>query len=139
MQKTLRIMALDRIESVERAYGEKFEVLPGFHPETFFDDVIGVTKSLQDKPTEVVFTVFGEQSQYVLTKPLHSSQRIIERHRKDRSITFSINVVVNYELERLLLGYGDYIKVLRPLSLAHQLEAIFQQAAERYRQHEHSN
>ena len=139
MQKTLRIMALDRIESVERAYGEKFEVLPGFHPETFFDDVIGVTKSLQDKPTEVVFTVFGEQSQYVLTKPLHSSQRIIERHRKDRSITFSINVVVNYELERLLLGYGDYIKVLRPLSLAHRLQAIFQQAAERYRQHENFN
>ncbi|MBR2772413.1 MAG: WYL domain-containing protein, partial [Bacteroidales bacterium] len=75
----------------------------------------------------------GDQSQYVLTKPLHSSQRIVERHRKDRSITFSIKVVVNYELERLLLGYGDFIKVLQPQSLAHRLQAIFQQAAELYR------
>ena len=128
----LRIMALDRIESVERAYGEHFEELPDFHAETFFDDVIGVTKSLHDKPTEVIFTVFGDQSQYVLTKPLHSSQRIVERHRKDRSITFSINVVLNYELERLLLGYGENIQVLQPQSLARRLKRIFQQAAERY-------
>ena len=131
-KNSLRIMALDRIESVEKAYGEPFETLPGFHPDTFFDDVIGVTKSLQDTPTEVIFTIFGEQSQYVLTKPLHSSQRIIERHRKDRSITFGIKVVLNFELERLLLGYGENIKVLQPKSLADRMRAILQQAAERY-------
>lgn len=128
----LRIMALDRIESVEKAYGETYETLPDFHPDTFFDDVIGVTKSLQDKPTEVIFTIFGEQSQYVLTKPFHSSQRIIERHRKERSITFGIKVVLNYELERLLLGYGENIKILQPKSLANRMRTILQQAAERY-------
>ena len=126
----LRIMALDRIESVERAYGETYETLPAFHPDTFFDDVIGVTKSLQDKPTEIIFTVFGEQSQYVLTKPFHHSQRIIERHRKDRSITFGMKVVINFELERLLLGYGDFIKVLQPKSLADRLREIHLHAAE---------
>lgn len=128
----LRIMALDRIESVEKAYGEPFETLPGFHPETFFNDVIGVTKSLQDKPSEIIFTVKGDQSQYVLTKPLHSSQRVLERHKKDRSITFAMNVVINYELERVLLGYGDYIKVLQPPSLAQRLQEIHRQAAEQY-------
>ena len=128
----MRIMALDRIESVEKAYGETYETLPDFHPDTFFDDVIGVTKSLQDKPTEVIFTIFGEQSQYVLTKPFHSSQRIIERHRKERSITFGIKVVLNYELERLLLGYGENIKILQPKSLANRMRTILQQAAERY-------
>lgn len=126
----LRIMALDRIEFVKETYGEEYETLPNFKPATFFDDVIGVTKSLQDKPTEIVFTVLGDQAQYVLTKPLHHSQRILERHKKDRSITFWMKVVVNYELERLLLGYGDYIKVLQPKSLADRLREIHLHAAE---------
>jgi predicted DNA-binding transcriptional regulator YafY len=131
-KNALRIMALDRIENIERAYGEPIETLPDFHPDTFFDDVIGVTKSLQDKPSEIIFTVKGEQSQYVLTKPLHSSQRVLERHKKDRSITFAMNVVMNYELERVLLGYGDNIKILQPPSLARQLQEIHRQAAEQY-------
>lgn len=128
----LRIMALDRIESIGMTYGETFEQLPDFHPDTFFDDVIGVTKSLQDKPSEILFKMIGEQAQYVLTKPLHSSQRIVERHKKDRSITFAMKVVINYELERLLLGYGENIQVLQPLSLAKRLRDIHQQAADLY-------
>ena len=134
--KALRIMALDRIENVERAYGETFETLDGFYPETFFNDVIGVTKSLQDKPSEITFVVKGDQAQYVLTKPLHSSQRVLERHKKDRSITFAMKVVINYELERVLLGYGDNIRVLQPPSLAKRLAEIHQQAAEQYKETE---
>ena len=129
-KNALRIMALDRIESVGFAYGEEFETLPNFNPATFFDDVIGVTKSMQDTPTEVVFTILGDQAQYVLTKPLHHSQRILDRHKKDRSITFIMKVVLNYELERLLLGYGDSIKVLQPLKLAERLREIHLRAAE---------
>ena len=128
----LRIMALDRIESIGLTYGETFEMLPDFHPEAFFDDVIGVTKSLRDKPSEILFKMIGEQAQYVLTKPLHSSQRIVERHKKDRSITFAMKVVINYELERLLLGYGENIQVLQPPTLAKRLRDIHQQAANLY-------
>ena len=128
----LRIMALDRIEEIKLTYGETFEMLPDFQPDTFFDDVIGVTKSLHDKPSEILFKVIGEQAQYVLTKPLHSSQRIVERHKKDRSVTFAMKVVINYELERLLLGYGENIQVLQPLSLAKRLCESHRQSAELY-------
>lgn len=131
-KQDLRIMALDRIESIGMTYGETFEQLPDFNSETFFDDVIGVTKSLRDKPSEILFKIIGEQAQYVLTKPLHSSQRIVERHKKDRSITFAMKVVINYELERLLLGYGENIQVLQPLSLAKRLREIHRQAADLY-------
>jgi len=37
---------------------------------------------------------------------------------------------MNYELERLLLGYGDNIKVLQPESLAKRLREIHLHAAE---------
>lgn len=131
-KQDLRIMALDQIESIGMTYGETFEHLPDFHPDTFFDDVIGVTKSLRDKPSEILFKIIGEQAQYVLTKPLHSSQRIVERHKKDRSITFAMKVVINYELERLLLGYGENIQVLQPPTLAKRLRDIHQQAADLY-------
>lgn len=131
-KKDLRIMALDRIEEIKLTYFESFELLPDFHPDTFFDDVIGVTKSLRDKPSEILFKIIGEQAQYVLTKPLHSSQRIVERHKNDRSITFAMKVVMNYELERLLLGYGENIQVLQPPTLAKRLRDIHQQAADLY-------
>ena len=91
-----------------------------------------MTKSLCDKPSEILFKMIGEQAQYVLTKSLHSSQRIVERHKKNRSITFVMKVVINYELERLLLGYGENIQVQQPLSLAKRLREIHRQAADLY-------
>lgn len=56
------------------------------------------------------------QSPYVITKPFHKSQRIIET-RNNGSLVFNIFVQINYELERLILGFGESLEVLKPLKL----------------------
>lgn len=49
---------------------------------------------------------------YVLTKPLHPSQKLIEKN--DYGITISLEVQHNFELEKEILGLGDGIIVISP-------------------------
>ena len=53
---------------------------------------------------------------YVLTKPFHHSQKMIER-LKDGSILIELKVHLNYEFERLILGFGNSIEVIEPRQL----------------------
>lgn len=101
--------ALDRIEGFEEISLPYKESDVDF--EEYFDDVIGVT--VPDVESEdIVIKVTGKRFNYIRTKPLHLSQRIIEE-AEDYAI-ISINVKVNKELESLILSYGDDIKVLAP-------------------------
>ena len=54
-------------------------------------------------PRNVTFFVDKINAPYVRTKPLHHSQQIVEE--KEDGTVFSIKVQLNYELERLLLGF----------------------------------
>ena len=101
--------ALDRIEEFEEISLPYKESDVDF--EEYFDDVIGVT--VPDVESEdIVIKVTGKRYNYIRTKPLHLSQRIIEE-AEDYAI-ISINVKVNKELESLILSYGDDIEVLAP-------------------------
>lgn len=104
--------ALDRIISIEKTdipYREN----PNFDSETFFDDIIGASKNINDKPREIIFSATEEQSKYIETKPLHKSQKLLNRDENGHC-TFSINVVLNFELYSVLMSYGDGIKILSP-------------------------
>ena len=92
--------------------------------------MIGVTRSLKDVPTKVVFTINAENAPYLITKPMHSSQQIIESEGPD--VMFSINVILNFELERELLGHGASIEVLRPRILRKRIGEITTKAAKKY-------
>jgi predicted DNA-binding transcriptional regulator YafY len=107
-------LALDRIVEVNNATGEKF-VEPSVNMDSYFDDVIGVTKNIEQKPVLIILEIDRENAPYVITKPLHNSQKIIER--KSQCLVFSIEVIWNFELERELLGFGESIKVLSPKKL----------------------
>lgn len=55
-------LALDRIIEVKQAPQDaSFIDDPEFNPKTFFDDVIGVTKSSTDRPHKVIFWASREQ------------------------------------------------------------------------------
>lgn len=101
--------ALDRIEDFEEIAIKYKE--PEVDFSEYFDDVIGVTVPDGDAE-DVVIKVTCKRFNYIRTKPLHLSQRIIEE-AEDYAI-ISINVKVNKELESLILSYGDDIEVLAP-------------------------
>ena len=106
-------LALDRIVSVE-PIDVPYRENPDFDSEHFFDDLIGVSKNIGTQPHRVVFWANAEQSKYIKTKPLHSSQQVIEEDPETGSCTFSIEVVINFELYSVFLSYGAGFKILEP-------------------------
>ena len=105
---------------------------PHFDTEHFFDDVIGVTKNINNKPQKVTFWANREQSKYVLTKPLHKSQQQIGNRNKDGSCIFQIEVVLNFELYSVLMSYGPGLRVLSPQKVVDYMRDNLRQAADAY-------
>lgn len=105
-------LALDRMVSIE-PIEEPFCENPKFDREKFFDDVIGVSKNIDNRPRAIKFWASREQSKYIQTKPLHHSQQLI-RENKDGSCIFQISVVINFELYSVLMSYGPGVRVISP-------------------------
>ncbi|MGN0002886.1 MAG: helix-turn-helix transcriptional regulator [Sphingobacterium composti] len=113
-------LALDRIKNIQEMAKSGFVRYEGVDFDRYFEDTIGVTKSHNDRGQRVLLSVDAKNAPYVETKPIHASQKIIERH-EDGSIIIRIDVVLNYELEREILGFGEAIKVLSPLRLKERI------------------
>ena len=112
------ILALDRIKSITPLEPNKF-IRPIVDIENYFNDVIGVSKSIKHRSRNIVMRILKSQIQYILTKPIHPSQTIL----KDEGewIIFSLDVIWNYELEREILGRGEIIEVLSPKRLRNKI------------------
>lgn len=127
----VNIFALDRIQSVNIDKEHPFKRCVAFDPEHFFDDTVGVTKSIHDTARRVVIKVDRQQAPYVESKPFHKSQKVEQRFR-DGSITLSLNVVINNELERLILGYGEHAEVIAPPEFRTRISECINNAAKQY-------
>ena len=114
---TLAHYALDRIDDFKEVALKYKE--PEVDFSEYFDDVIGVTVP-EDTPSEdIIIKVTGKRFNYIRTKPLHLSQRIIEE-AEDYAI-ISINVKVNKELESLILSFGDDLEIVSPSTFRNQI------------------
>ncbi len=127
--KTVLLLALDRIEKLSVTSTHKY-VKPSFNVFEYFDDVIGVTKDLKSIPSKVVFKIDALNAQYINTKPLHKTQELLKV--EDDGIIYSIDVVLNYELERELLGFGEQIKVLSPKRLSRRIVGRLKKSLKQY-------
>ncbi len=129
----VNIFALDRIHSVKFDHEHPFRKCAGFDPEHFFDDTIGVTRQIGDKPRHVVIDIDPTQAPYIESKPFHRSQKVEQRF-DDGSIRISLKVVINNELVRLILGYGGHAEVIAPPELRVKVAESVIKAADRYRE-----
>lgn len=124
-------LALDRILDISDAPDEMYLDNSIIDPDTFFDNLIGVTKEINEAAHLVRFWASPKQVPYIETKPLHSSQFIVERDEEGAAI-FQMEVVLNQELERDLLAFGEGIQVLGPKELVNRMSKRLRMAAERY-------
>lgn len=122
-------LALDRIESIEE-HEDHYRENNVVDLATYYNDCIGVTKTPGQRDCEVVFWIDNDNAPYVITKPLHHTQKLL-RDDADGKI-FSIKVIMNFELERELLGFGPKMRVLGPRILVRQLKAQLKKTLERY-------
>lgn len=127
----VNIFALDRIHSVVLDNEHPFRKCVDFDPEHFFDDTIGVTKQIGDKARQIIIKVDRHQAPYVESKPFHKSQRTEQRF-PDGSIELSLKVVVNNELERLILGYGEHVEVISPPGFRDRIAKCVANASKQY-------
>ena len=125
-------LALDRIEEISFApKKEKFITDKSFRPQQYFSDMIGVTRHPNEIAQRVTFIVDKKEVPYIRTKPLHSSQKEIGC-TEDSCSVFSINVILNHELERDILGYGEGVTVLSPQHLVDKIRSRLEKTLDRY-------
>ena len=111
----IMLLALDRIQDLHLSTIAYVPAEIDFAE--YFDDVIGVTIP-QDAEPEHIFLRFSQHRlPYVLSKPLHHSQKIKD---KEQGI-IEITVIPNRELEAQLLWFGDDVEVLQPETLRQQI------------------
>ncbi|TWP24051.1 WYL domain-containing protein [Apibacter muscae] len=124
-------LALDRIQEIEISENDNFIDNDLFNIQSFFEDIVGVTRNANIRAKNIRFWVDKNNAPYVETKPLHKSQQIIESH-EDGAKTFQIKVVINQELIREFLGFADSIKILSPKSLVDIMYKKFEKALKNY-------
>lgn len=127
-------LALDRIYAIEPApKGAELIPMDGFDPDAWFKDMIGVTKDRTMKPQKVRIWADKDTAPYIKTKPLHKSQMTVEIDEEGNGI-FQMEVILNHELEKDLLGYGEGVEVLSPKSLRDKMAQRLKEASNRYKE-----
>ncbi len=118
-------LALDRIVFIK-------ETNIDYHKNTvidwseYFEDIIGVTKPSNAEIENVVLHFNSKTGNYIQTKPLHGSQK--SKWFNDNTLQVSLQIIINYELERLILSYADSVVVIQPLSLAQTIKNRLKEA-----------
>lgn len=112
-------MAIDRILQLKEAKAVFIENdLVNF--DEFFEDMIGVSESVDRKPEKIVLQINSVLWPYIETKPLHGSQKLVKKTKEFTVI--SLMVHINYELRSLLFSLGENLKVIAPMELSKEIK-----------------
>lgn len=107
-------LALDRIVNImeiKNVYQKNIAI----DWQVYFEDIIGVTKPMEETIEDVVLHFTDKTARYIETKPIHGSQK--SKWLDNFTLEIRLQVMINYELERLILSYADAVMVVKPMSL----------------------
>lgn len=117
--QNLTNLALDRIVSFSELK-QKYVKNKDIDFDEYFEDIIGVTRP-EGKEIEKIELLFSvDEAPYILTKPIHGSQRKLKHD--NNGLLISIEVIPNYELEKLILSYGENCQILKPVGFRRKIE-----------------
>ncbi|MGL6269500.1 MAG: helix-turn-helix transcriptional regulator [Chitinophagaceae bacterium] len=110
--KTL-VFALDRIHDIKKSH-LAYKVDPDFDQVSYFKYSFGITHKYAESPQKIKLAFDKEQKDYVLSMPLHFSQK---NQVKGDKLIVEIEVIISQELIMKILSYGQGVKVLAPANL----------------------
>ena len=117
------IMALDRIQDIKELES-KYIVSDVDWEDDYFYDIIGVSRNDGDV-IEIELEFDQNLAPYILTKPIHPTQSKVFL-QENGNVRICIKVIPNYELERLILSFGEQVSVVRPLEFKGRIrERVF--------------
>ncbi len=128
---TIMTLALDRMISIDYDLDTDYLNEP-FNGDEYYKNTFGVTVLNNENLMEIELKIDRMNAPYVITKPLHHSQQIIKRYQ-DGSILIQVKLHLNYELERLVLGFGKSIEVIKPRVLRNRIKNSLKAAYTNYK------
>jgi len=126
--KQFRTLGIDRAEAL-KVLSKTFIRDKSIHPQEVFKNIIGLNYST-GKVEEVLLSLSTLQAKYVLSLPLHHSQKVVKENSKE--VVISLTLVPNFELLQKILMMGDAVKVLQPASLVKEVKESLKAALKNY-------
>ena len=127
-KKGLATYALDRIQSLN-ILEDDFIIDSNFKPLQFFKYSFGITQ-VENDFFKVLLKFSSAQKGYLMTQPLHSSQKLISEDKD--SFTIGLEVYLTYELIETVLSYGEDVLVLQPEELKKIIHKRLLKAVKQY-------
>ena len=118
LSDSLVTLAFDRVLDIQTG-DFPFRETPGFDGETYFRYAFGATVFNNADPYKVTLHFDTAAAGYLLTKPLHASQKILSQ---DDGLLLEIECYLTPELEMTILSYGEQVKVLGPVELVERIQ-----------------
>ncbi|MBO4316110.1 MAG: WYL domain-containing protein [Prevotella sp.] len=119
---------LDRIVKIERIMKPFKDCDIDF--EEYFEDLIGVSKPNNIESQKIQLWISNSLWRYVDTKPIHGSQKKISK--EDNGVIIEIEVIPNFELQQLILSFGEGVKVLSPITLRDEIKRRIEKSLKDY-------
>ena len=88
----------------------------------YFDDIVGVTHPDDGVVEHVVIEGDSWSEYYLRTLPIHPLQQLESLGEKGCRVT--MDLMINHELEREILSYGEHLKVKAPESLRERMAKL---------------
>ncbi len=128
LKNVVQTYGLDRLDELQMLE-DSFTMDNSFDPDLFFKYSLGITANV-GHPEKIKIETEELLSKYLLSQPLHLSQ---EYHGEvNGKHVFTYFLLPTYELRTQLLGFGDEVKVIEPLSLAKTLKEICENVIQKY-------
>lgn len=124
----IRVYGLERITSLE--------TIDQFHSDEFIADdyfkhAFGITVQNNLKPVKVVLQFNEHHAPYIISSPIHPTQKIIKQTKK--SLSISIEVHPSSEFTMFLLSHGSGLKIKQPKWLREEIQEEAKNTLELYK------
>lgn len=128
--ENILVLALDRINNLKISKS-KYVSNQDFDSGDFFKYSLGITQIHNAFPEKIILSFTPHQALYIISQPLHHSQKIIKETKTE--VQIQLEVYVTAELKMTILSFGAEVKVLQPASLKKEIKQSIKKMAELYK------
>lgn len=127
--KSIRSFGLDRMDELQLT--KDFftrDISKAFREQK--KQIIGMTIYPELPEEEVILRFSVNEAPYVLAAPLHASQEVLQE--TETYVDIKLQLKLNYELEREILGYGEEVEVISPAHLRDKIKSRLDKIQQQY-------
>ena len=128
--KAFRIYALDRLHKIELT-PEHFTYPENFSPQDYFAPYYGISTDGYAKQCRVLLKAYQELPKYLVSQPLHHSQRIKES--TPEYTVFEYWIIPAFDFVQEILLHSEQLEVLEPEPLRQFVKDKIERIADLYR------